>query len=104
MFILTAPVLTIVTILSLAFFYALIISAQKIETTRKLCLTASFAALFVGVLTGLSFDKSSVGYQYLSNFNLISEYNSSFAIGLDGLSYVFLILTLVTFPFLFLSA
>ena len=104
MFILTSPILTIISILGLAFFYALVISAQKIEIIRKICLTASFAALFVGLLMGLSFDKSSVGYQYLASFNFVSEYNSAFALGADGLSYIFLVLTLITFPFLFLAA
>jgi len=104
MFILTSPILTIISILSLAFFYALVISAQKIEIIRKICLSSSFAALFIGVLMGLSFDKGSVGYQDLSSFNFVTEYNSSFALGADGLSYVFLVLTLVTFPFLFLAA
>jgi len=103
-FILTSPILTIISILGLAFFYALVISAQKIEIIRKICLTASFAALFVGLLMGLSFDKSSVGYQYLASFNFVSEYNSAFALGADGLSYIFLVLTLITFPFLFLAA
>jgi len=104
MFILTAPILTITSILVLGIFYALQISAQKIVIVRKLCLSVSFAALFVGVLTGLSFDKSAVGFQYLSAFNYVEEYNSSFALGVDGLSYIFLMLTLVTFPFLFLAA
>jgi NADH-quinone oxidoreductase subunit M len=104
MFILTSPVLTIISILGLAFFYALVIRAQNIEIIRKICLSASFAALFVGILMGLSFDKAAVGYQNLSSFSFVIEYNSSFALGADGLSYVFLVLTLVTFPFLFLSA
>jgi len=99
-----SPTLTIVSVLGLALFYALIIGAQKIELIRKICLTASFAALFVGILMGLSFDKAAVGYQDLSDFSFVREYNSSFALGVDGLSYIFLILTLVTFPFLFLAA
>jgi NADH-quinone oxidoreductase subunit M len=104
MFIFTAPILTIISILALAFFYVLIIGAQRIEIIRKLCLFASFAALVVGVLAGLSFDKAAVGYQYLSSFSYVAEYNSTFALGVDGLSYIFLILTLITFPFLFLAA
>jgi len=104
MFMLTSPIITIVSILSLAFFYTLVISAQRIELIRKICLSASFAALFIGTLMSLSFDKAATGYQYLSSFNFVSEYNSSFALGADGLSYVFLVLTLITFPFLFLAA
>jgi len=61
-------------------------------------------ALAVGLAAGLSFDKSAVGYQYMTSIGFVAEYNSAFALGVDGLSYVFLILTLFTFPFLFLAA
>lgn len=40
----------------------------------------------------------------MSSFNFVPEYNLSFAVGVDGLSFVFLILTLITFPPLFLAA
>jgi NADH-quinone oxidoreductase subunit M len=104
MFLLTSPILAIVSILCLAFFYALVVGAQKIEVIRKLCLFAALAALFVGLLMGLSFDKAALGYQNMATLSFVAEYNSGFALGVDGLSYVFLILTLVTFPFLFLAA
>lgn len=104
MFILTSPILTIISVLGIAFFYALQITAERVELTKKLCLFASFCALFVGILMGLSFDKAAVGYQNTAEFSYVSEYNSAFAVGADGLSYVFLMLTLVIFPFLFLAA
>lgn len=104
MFILTSPLLTIVSVLSLAFFYALIIGAKHIVVIRQLCLFASLVALFIGVLMGLSFDKGAVGYQFMSSFSFIAEYNAALALGVDGLSFVFLILTLATFPVLFLAA
>jgi len=103
-FVLTSPILTIVAVLLVAFFYALIIGSEKTALIRQICLVASFIALLVGILAALSFDKAAVGYQYMSNFNLTAEYNSAFALGVDGLSYVFLVLTLFTFPFLFLAA
>jgi NADH:ubiquinone oxidoreductase subunit 4 (subunit M) len=53
---------------------------------------------------GLLFDKAAAGYQFMSSTGFVAEYNSSFALGVDGLSYVFLLLTLFTFPFLFLAA
>jgi len=104
MFTLTSPVLTIVSILGVAFFYALVIGAEKIAIIRQVCLAASFVALFVAVLMGLSFDKSATGYQFMSSFSFVAAYNSSFALGVDGLSFVFLVLTLITFPVLFLAA
>lgn len=61
-------------------------------------------ALAVGLAMGLTFDKAAVGYQFMSGVGAVAEYNSTFAFGVDGLSYVFLVLTLFTFPFLFLAA
>lgn len=104
MFMLTSPILTIVAVLGLGFFYALVIEAEKVIITRQICLTVSFIALFIAILMGLSFDKSAFGYQHMSSFSFVAAYNSSFALGVDGLSFVFLILTLVTFPVLFLAA
>jgi len=71
---------------------------------RKACLQGSLLAFAVGLAMGLTFDKAAVGYQFMSGVGTVAEYNSNFAFGVDGLSYVFLILTLFTFPFLFLAA
>jgi len=68
MFILTYPILTIVSILGVAFFYALVIGAEKIVIIRQICLAASFAVLLIAVLMGLSFDKAAVGYQLHDKF------------------------------------
>lgn len=103
-FLLTSPLLSIVAVLGLGFFYALISRAEKIDVIRKICLATSLFALVIGVLSTLSFDKSAAGYQFMSAFNYLPQYNLSFAVGVDGLSFVFLILTLVTFPPLFLAA
>jgi NADH-quinone oxidoreductase subunit M len=101
---LAQPLLTVIFLLSIGFFYALIIPAQRIALIRQLCLLVSLAALFVGVFACLAFDKGAAGYQFMSSFNLITDYNLSFALGVDGLSLVFLMLTLFTFPAMFLAA
>jgi proton-translocating NADH-quinone oxidoreductase chain M len=101
---LAQPLLTVIFLLSIGFFYALIIPAQRTALIRQLCLLVSLAALFVGVFACLAFDKGAAGYQFMSSFNLITDYNLSFALGVDGLSLVFLMLTLFTFPAMFLAA
>lgn len=101
---LVSPLLSIISILGLGFSAALLTPASDVANVRKLCLATSLAALLIGVLSCLSFDKAAVGYQFMSSFNFVPEYNLSFAIGVDGLSLVFLLLTLATFPALFLSA
>jgi len=104
MFILFYPLLSIVAILLGGFLFSLATPAEKISTVRITCLTASLIALLIGLLACLAFDKGAVGYQFMSGFNFVREYNLTFALGVDGLSLVFLLLTLFIFPVLFLSA
>lgn len=103
---LNSPILALFTILSATLTFVLLVprTEKYLLATRIVALSGSFAALAVGLAMGLTFDKSAVGYQYMSSIGFVSEYNSAFAIGVDGLSYVFLVLTLFTFPFLFLAA
>jgi NADH-quinone oxidoreductase subunit M len=75
-----------------------------LTTTRIAGLWTSLLVLIVGICAGLTFDKSAIGFQYMASIGFVAEYNSAFALGVDGLSYVFLMLTLFTFPFLFLAA
>jgi len=101
---LTHPLLSIVAILGVSFIFSLAARAERVALIRIVCLGASFASLVIGVLAGLSFDKGAAGYQFLSGFNFVEQYNLTFALGVDGLSFVFLLLTLFIFPVLFLSA
>jgi len=101
---LSSPVVTILSILGFGFILALLASSTKTTAIRQICLVASLSALSVGLASALSFDKATIGFQFLSTFNLVSQYNVSLALGVDGLSFVFLLLTLITFPPLFLAA
>jgi len=104
LFSLSYPLLTILFFLGGGFALALALPSEKISLIRNICLSSSFLALLVGLLACLSFDKSAAGYQFMGSFNLVTEYNLTFALGVDGLSFVFLLLTLFIFPILFLSA
>lgn len=73
------------------------------EYAVHLAIAYSLAALLVGVCAGYSFNKS-LGFQYLSSYSILSEYNLSLTFGADGLSMVFLLLTLFIFPVCFLAA
>jgi NADH:ubiquinone oxidoreductase subunit 4 (subunit M) len=101
------PCYLIVAILTAALLFTLsapVCTARQVFFIRAVALTASFAALIVGIFIGLSLDKSSVGYQFMLEYVRVDAYNTALALGVDGLSYVFLVLTLFTFPFLFLAA
>jgi NADH-quinone oxidoreductase subunit M len=101
---LTSPLLCLVALLGLSFAFSLLSKAEDIVRIRIACLLASLFALATGLLACLSFDKAAAGYQLMDGFNFVSQYNLTFALGVDGLSLVFLLLTLFIFPVLFLSA
>lgn len=101
---LTSPILAIISILGAGFVLSLLAPASRADAIRQICLAASLLALLVGVAAALAFDKATIGFQFMSTFNLVPQSNLSLALGVDGLSFVFLILTLITFPPLFLAA
>jgi proton-translocating NADH-quinone oxidoreductase chain M len=98
------PVFLILIVLLGTLAYVLLVPARYIAEIRTLCLTASAIALFISLIAGVIFDKSAAGYQFVASCIDVYAYNTSFAFGMDGLSYIFVVLTLFTFPFLFLSA
>jgi NADH:ubiquinone oxidoreductase subunit 4 (subunit M) len=53
---------------------------------------------------GYTFDKSLAGFQYISAYHVLPNYNLALTFGVDGLSMVFLLLTLFVFPVSFLAA
>lgn len=73
------------------------------EFTRPVVLITSMSALLIGTMSCLSFDKSAVGFQFLSTARVLPEYNLTFSVGADGLTMVFLLLTLFIFPICILS-
>lgn len=101
-----SPVWLLLLVLASSLLYVLLSprTTATLLSVRAVCLWGSFFALAIGVSMSLTLDKAAVGYQFMSSIGFVSEYNSAFALGVDGLSYVFLMLTLFTFPFLFLAA
>lgn len=102
--VLYSPIISILGILTLGFTLSLFASATKVAAIRQICLLTSLLALSVGVASTLVFDKATIGFQFLSTYNVLPQHNLSLSLGVDGLSLVFLLLTLVTFPPLFLAA
>jgi NADH-quinone oxidoreductase subunit M len=101
----TQPILLIVVLLSLG----LIVLVALDEETHALVAhlvaqVSSIAAYAIGLLSILAFDKSNLGFQFLYRIDIAAQYNLSFTLGADGISMVFLLLTLFIFPLLFLSA
>jgi NADH:ubiquinone oxidoreductase subunit 4 (subunit M) len=98
------PLTIIPTLLAVTLGLTLVLPARKLPAIRYVILSSSLLSLVMGVIACLAFDKSSAGFQFLATLNFIPEYNLGFTLGADGLSMVFLLLTLFIFPILFLSA
>lgn len=98
------PLVTLVLVLGAGLAVSLVIPASNTALVRRFTLAVSIVALVAGLLACLGFDKSNLGFQFLFRFNLVPEYNLALTLGADGLSMVFLLLTLFIFPILFLSS
>lgn len=98
------PLFQIIGILTFGLVFTLSIPAARVNLIRSTTLSISTFALIAGILSCLSFDKSNLGFQFISRFSFIPQYNIAFTVGADGLSMLFLLLTLFIFPILFLAA
>ena len=100
----THPIETILFTLTLGFILSLTITASIPGATRITVLVTSLLALAEGVYASSAFNKADYAFQFASRYQPISEYNLTFTLGVDGLSMIFLLLTLFIFPVLFLAA
>ena len=98
------PLLVIAALLTLALLVNLLLPTRFVAISRYVALTASILALLLGITLCLAFDKSDIGFQFANDLNYVHEYNLSFSLGVDGLSVIFLLLSLFIFPILYLSA
>ena len=64
----------------------------------------SVISLWAGLLLCFLFNKSQAGFQFLFNFPSLNLYNIELSFGIDGISIIFILLTLFTFPLCFLAA
>jgi len=77
---------------------------RSITEERHLVTAASCASLLISLYFFGGFNKLTSGFQWISEYPLLPPYNLYFPLGMDGLSALFLLLTLFTFPLLFLAA
>jgi NADH-quinone oxidoreductase subunit M len=97
------PLIALVVFLFTSFSFLLILPSERPDVIRIFSLAVSFIALFIGLLSCLSFNQS-FGFQFLFRLNVLPQYNLSLTLGADGISMVFLLLTLFVFPVCFLTA
>lgn len=97
------PIVLLVAFLFASFSFSLILPSDRPNTIRFFSLAVSFIALTLGLLSCLSFNQSA-GFQFLFRLDILPQYNLGLTLGADGISMVFLLLTLFVFPVCFLSA
>lgn len=98
------PFALLAVLLAAGFAFSLILPANRVDVIRTFALGLSSATLVIGLLSCLSFNKTMAGFQFTNRIDLLPQYNLSFTLGADGLSMVFLLLTLFIFPICFLSS
>ncbi len=76
----------------------------KGENVKKIALGASFVQLVLGVTAFVQFDKKQVVAQYVTNIPWIKGMGISFHIGMDGISLILVLLTILLMPFIILVA
>jgi proton-translocating NADH-quinone oxidoreductase chain M len=113
-FIVGGPLFLLAAILQNLYFGALAIlfagfrACYKGNHTRvviqQLCVAVSFAALVIGLLSCSMFNYLLCGFQFFTELKISPLHNNTLTLGADGLSLIFLLLTLFVFPLLFLSA
>jgi NADH-quinone oxidoreductase subunit M len=103
-YLLNQPLLSIVILLSASLAIAIALPATSGNTVKALGLGTSLVALLIGTLSCLSFDKAAYGFQFLYTYDILPQYSLTFTLGADGLSIIFLLLTLFVFPICILAA
>jgi NADH-quinone oxidoreductase subunit M len=99
-----SPLTYINLVLALAFISRFPLYTASLSAHRLVCLATSITALFLGCLSLTIFDQSAVGFQFLARISPAPFTNLTFTLGADGLSMIFLLLTLFVFPICFASA
>lgn len=99
------PILAIIILLIVGVFVCIFAPQRTASAFIRLwCLDVSLGALALGVLSCLNFNQSMVGFQFLVKYDAVILNNLTFTFGTDGLSMVFLLLTLFIFPICFVSS
>ena len=97
------PLITLVLFLLASFSFSLVLPSDRPEVIRFFSLVVSLLALLLGVLSCLSFNQSA-GFQFMFRLDILPQYNLGLTLGADGISMIFLLLTLFVFPVCFLAS
>jgi NADH-quinone oxidoreductase subunit M len=81
-----------------------IIPSDQVRTIRWTALIATLVPLVVSVYVWLMFDPNRAGFQFVERYEWYDAINSSFKVGVDGLSLTMVLLTTILAPLAILAS
>src|SRR3954447_22154269 len=71
---------------------------------KQIALAASVVTLVVGIIAATQFDRGGAGFQLSETHTWIKAFGVNYALGLDGLGLLLVLLTVVLVPIVLLAA
>ena len=92
-------VLPLISALLIAF-----IPSKNAELIKRAALAATLVVAIASIFLATGFDKSVTGMQYVQSNTWIEAFNINFAVGIDGISLVLILLSTILVPIVILAA
>ena len=68
------------------------------ELVKRVALGATSVIAILSILLATGFDKAQTGFQYVQSNSWMSAFNINFAVGIDGISLVLILLSTILVP------
>jgi len=81
----------------------LLIPAKKSELIKRVAFIITLLIALFSILLAVRFDKAITGFQFTQNNSWISAFNVNFAVGVDGISLVLILLSTILVPVVILA-
>ena len=80
------------------------IPSKNTELIKRAAFTATLVVAIASIFLATGFDKSVTGMQYVQSNTWIEAFNINFAVGIDGISLVLILLSTILVPIVILAA
>ncbi len=84
-------------------FIVLLIPAKKSELIKRAAFIITLLIALFSILLAFRFDKAITGFQFIQSNSWISAFNVNFAVGVDGISLVLILLSTILVPVVILA-
>ena len=81
----------------------LLIPAKKSELIKRVAFIITLLIALFSILLAFRFDKAITGFQFIQSNSWISAFNVNFAVGVDGISLVLILLSTILVPVVILA-